>query len=152
MITEKDRYDFTKGACYLFADVISQETGWDVVCFFDDTFRFMAKHVFVRTPDGYYLDIEGKHGAGEMMERWECMNHLYSIRNITAKDRARCSLPMKMGDEEQYRLRAKELAREVIAMGNMKLVRDENGEPVRELHNRDRWGRFCRPYYAYTWE
>lgn len=152
MITEKDRYDFTKGACFILADVIHAETGWKVVGFYDNSFGYIAKHVFVRTPDGNYLDIEGKHDEAEMLERWGCRSRMYSIRDIKDDYSFQFTLPSRMGNQEQYILRAKELAGEVIAMGNSKLVRDENGEPVRELRNRDRWGRFCRPHYAYIWE
>jgi hypothetical protein len=33
-----------------------------------------------------------------------------------------------------------------------RLVRDENGEPVMELRERDSAGRFTTPWYAYIWE
>jgi hypothetical protein len=33
-----------------------------------------------------------------------------------------------------------------------RLVRDEHGEPVRELRDRDSKGRYSEPYYAYIWE
>jgi hypothetical protein len=35
---------------------------------------------------------------------------------------------------------------------NSHLIRDQNGEPVRELRTRDGQGRFCRPWYAYIWK
>lgn len=154
MITEKDVLNFTKGACWILAEEISAVTGWDIVAFYDTVFGFMAKHVFVRTHDGKYLDIEGKHSEGEMLERWECESG-YDIRKIRARDQRRCSLPFSMGDQAPYRERARELVPHLVSKGYLKrqhLVRDENGEPVRELRNRDSRGRFCRPYYAYLWE
>lgn len=35
---------------------------------------------------------------------------------------------------------------------NPYLVRDEHGEPVMRLVERDYYGRFCRPYYTYVWK
>ena len=32
------------------------------------------------------------------------------------------------------------------------LVRDERGEPVRVLITRDRYGRFCCPWYQFVWK
>lgn len=154
MVTEKDTLNFTKGACWILAEEISAVTGWDIVAFYSKTPNYMAKHVFVRTPDEKFLDIEGKHSAGEMFERWECKSGYY-ISKIRPGDRRRCSLPHSMGDQELYRERARELVPELVKKGYMKrqhLVRDKNGEPVRELRNRDGRGRFCRPYYAYLWE
>lgn len=153
MITKKDSLDFTKGACWILAEEISAITGWDMVAFYD-SYGYMAKHVFVRAPDGSYLDIEGKHSAEEMLERWEC-KYGYDIRKIRARDKRRCSLPYSMGDQAPYRKRAQELVPELVKSGYLQvkhLVRDEDGEPVRELRNRDSRGRFCRPYYAYLWE
>jgi len=41
----------------------------------------------------------------------------------------------------------------VIGAGQreMVLLRDEAGEPVRTLIERDRAGRWCRPWYGFVW-
>jgi len=109
MITEQDIHDFTKGACYLLADEISVVTGWPVCSFW--TGFSQVEHVFNETPDGHYLDIEGKRSREEMISRWG-----WSKITRDHADVSKWSLPWwgKWKDEEHYRDRARQLIPELL--------------------------------------
>ena len=111
MITEQDEWDFTHGACWVLANAISDATGWQ---------RCMTapepEHVFVRTPDGDYLDIHGRWSEDEMIEKYSSpWGYVDSIADVNDWD------DLSDGDwffgwQPRYRKRAEELVPEVLAL------------------------------------
>lgn len=81
-ITESDIEAFTEGDCWALAREINKRTGWKVIAlgaYPEDAERkrsnFDWVHVFVQTPDGNYLDVEGLADANWMVDRYE--NHVF---------------------------------------------------------------------------
>lgn len=71
MITADDESLFTRGGCLVLAELLNEQTGWPIYSL--NTSEYPDEpdlHAFVRTPDGQYLDIEGKHTRDEMLARW----------------------------------------------------------------------------------
>lgn len=107
MITEKDIYDFTRGACWILAEEISRVTGWEIRVFYPP-----YPHAFVRTPDGKYLDIEGLRSGGELMGDYGRSSN-FQFRKYAE---GFFGLPRDFMPEDYYRERARQLVPELLEM------------------------------------
>ena len=66
--TDEER--FTRGACFILAEVINDQTGWPICAFWNESEEEIDYHVFVQKPDGNYLDIRGSQTRQELLEWW----------------------------------------------------------------------------------
>ncbi|MGH7238830.1 MAG: hypothetical protein ACREHG_02065 [Candidatus Saccharimonadales bacterium] len=66
---DTDHQLFTQGACHWLAKVINRITGWPIYAFWNDETEW-DDHIFVRTPYGTFLDIDGEQTKAELLERW----------------------------------------------------------------------------------
>lgn len=111
MITDQDKYDYTHGACWVLANAISDATGWQRCWTYPE-----PEHVFVRTPDGDYLDIEGRWSEDEMIEKYSSpWGYVDSIADVPDNDDL-SNHEWFFGWGKRYQDRARELVPEVLAL------------------------------------
>jgi hypothetical protein len=67
-ITRQDKVRFMQGSCYQLAKALHDITGWPMYAYWDGAEYDI--HVFVETPTGTYLDINGEHTKDQMLARW----------------------------------------------------------------------------------
>jgi hypothetical protein len=105
MITNDDIEVYTEGDCFVLAQAVHEITGWPMCAFsYDNT---PDLHAFVMTPDGKYLDIEGKHTPKQLRKKWQCG---LDINEYTVDE-------FKLWGEPNYDIggeRARELAQHLI--------------------------------------
>ena len=65
-----DAERFTRGACFILAEVINDITGWPLCAFWNELAEEIDYHVFVQKPDGNYLDIRGSQTRQELLKWW----------------------------------------------------------------------------------
>ena len=110
MITDQDRFDFTNGACWVLANAISAKTGWQRCWTAPE-----PDHVFVRTPENDYLDIDGRHTENEMIEKYSSIPFVDSIADVPDGDNLE-GYRWFFGWQLQYKKRAEKLVPEVLAL------------------------------------
>lgn len=103
-ITGDDLYNYTHGACWVLANAISKKTGWQRCSTAPE-----RHHVFVRTPAGDYLDVEGRHTEDYLVNYysmpWEPTE---GIEDIADDDDLEDDY-WRFGWDQEYRDRADEL-------------------------------------------
>lgn len=67
---ETARDVFSKGNCHSFALAVAKLTGWELCAKFYREGNPIPGHVFVKTPDGKYFDVEGLHDPEAFMKLW----------------------------------------------------------------------------------
>lgn len=116
MITDYDERMFTRGGCLVLAEMISEQTGWPICALnTEDEPDEPDIHAFVQTPDGHYLDIEGKHTADEMMGRWSVWNPV-GIAEYYPEDFQDDWIQRGKQWSREYEQRGEEILPELLAM------------------------------------
>jgi hypothetical protein len=119
MISDDDIHTFTKGACYILADVISEMTGWPR-CGFEAFSGYFTGHAFVRMPDGRYLDVLGIQAEDEIRKRypWHANRKIITCPGTPEGDSrwGMWQLPWSFTEDEWfYHERARQIAPEILA-------------------------------------
>ena len=77
-----DEERFTRGACFILAEVINDITGWPICAFVNEREDEPDYHVFNIRPDGKYLDIRGPQTEQEIIERWSAFSSKGIIHDV----------------------------------------------------------------------
>jgi len=70
VVSQRDIEVFTESDCYVLARELHELTGWPMFILTPDAYRGAAEHVFVMTPTGHALDVEGIHTIEALQRRW----------------------------------------------------------------------------------
>lgn len=115
MVSDVQR--FTEGDCWILAVEIHRLTGWQMQAFHWGLKEALPDwHVWVQTPQGFCLDIEGLHTKEELMKK----HGLKNIIDCTLKDFS-CTFKDFYGDDADnwpvvYGMESFQRARELVAL------------------------------------